>query len=154
MPKIVFIGAGSTVFAKNLIGDLLSFPELADSTLSLFDIDATRLHTSEIVAHRQAERLGGHPTIEATTDRARALDGADYVISMFQIGGYQPSTVVDFDVPKRHGLRQTIADTLGVGGIMRGLRTIPVLLDLCREMEARCPAALFLNYVNPMAMNC
>ena len=154
MPKITFIGAGSTVFAKNLLGDILSFPELAGSTISLFDIDPARLHTSEVVAQRLAERLGVQPTIEATTDRARALDGADYAISMFQVAGYRPGTVVDFEVPKQFGLRQTIADTLGIGGIMRGLRTIPVLLDICREMEARCPDALFLNYVNPMAMNC
>ena len=154
MPKITFIGAGSTVFAKNLLGDILSFPELAGSTISLFDIDPVRLHTSEVVAQRLAERLGVQPTIEATTDRARALDGADYAISMFQVAGYRPGTVVDFEVPKQFGLRQTIADTLGIGGIMRGLRTIPVLLDICREMEARCPDALFLNYVNPMAMNC
>ena len=145
MPKITFIGAGSTVFAKNLLGDILSFPELAGSTISLFDIDPVRLHTSEVVAQRLAERLGVQPTIEATTDRARALDGADYAISMFQVAGYRPGTVVDFEVPKQFGLRQTIADTLGIGGIMRGLRTIPVLLDICREMEARCPDALFLN---------
>jgi alpha-galactosidase len=154
MPKITFIGAGSTVFARNLLGDILTFPELAGSTISLFDIDPGRLQTSEVVAHRLAERLGVQPVIAATTDRARALDGADYVVSMFQVAGYRPGTVVDFEVPKRYGLRQTIADTLGIGGIMRGLRTIPVLLDLCREMEARCPHALFLNYVNPMAMNC
>ena len=154
MPKITFIGAGSTVFARNLLGDILTFPELAGSTISLFDIDPVRLQTSEVVAHRLAERLGVQPVIAATTDRARALDGADYVVSMFQVAGYRPGTVVDFEVPKRYGLRQTIADTLGIGGIMRGLRTIPVLLDLCREMEARCPHVLFLNYVNPMAMNC
>jgi alpha-galactosidase len=154
MPKITFIGAGSTVFAKNLLGDILSFPELAGSTISLFDIDPTRLRSSEIVAQRLGERLGIRPCIEATTDRQRALDGADYAISMFQVGGYEPGTVRDFAVPKAYGLRQTIADTLGIGGIMRGLRTIPVLLDMCREMEARCPDVTFLNYVNPMAMNC
>jgi alpha-galactosidase len=154
MPKITFIGAGSTVFAKNLIGDILSFPELAESTISLFDINEERLRTSAIVAERLAARLGVHPTIEATTDRKRALDGADYAISMIQVGGYQPSTVVDFEIPKKYGLRQTIADTLGIGGIMRGLRTIPVLLDMCRDMEKVCPDVTFLNYVNPMAMNC
>ena len=154
MPKITFIGAGSTVFAKNLIGDILSFPELAGSTLSLFDIDAERLRTSEIVAHKIAAALGANPTIEATTDRRRALDGADYAICMIQVAGYKPGTVVDFEIPKKYGLRQTIADTLGIGGIMRGLRTIPVLLDMCRDMEELCPNVTFLQYVNPMAMNC
>ncbi|GAB4572095.1 MAG: alpha-glucosidase/alpha-galactosidase [Anaerolineae bacterium] len=154
MPRIVFVGAGSTVFAKNLMGDILSFPELADSTIVLFDIDPERLQTSEIVAHRVRETLDAPATIEATTDRRRALDGADYVISMFQVGGYRPSTVIDFEIPKQYGLRQTIADTLGVGGIMRGLRTIPVMLEMCRDMEMLCPDALHLNYVNPMAINC
>ena len=154
MPKITLVGAGSTVFAKNLLGDILSFPELAESTISLFDIDAERLHTSEIVARKVAEAVQAHPTIERTTDRRRALDGADYVITMFQIAGYKPGTVVDFEVPKKYGLRQTIADTLGIGGIMRGLRTIPVLLDMCAEMEGLCPDVTHLNYVNPMAMNC
>ncbi|MCS6774458.1 MAG: alpha-glucosidase/alpha-galactosidase [Thermoflexales bacterium] len=154
MPKVAFIGAGSTVFAKNLIGDLLSFPELADAHISLHDIDPERLRTSEIVAHKLAEKLSARPHIEATLDRRRAIADADYVITMFQIGGYQPSTVIDFEVPKRYGLRQTIADTLGVGGIMRALRTIPVLLELCHEMESLCPNALLLQYVNPMAMNC
>ena len=154
MPKIAFIGAGSTVFAKNLLGDILSFPELSGATISLHDIDAERLRTSEVVARRVAATLEARPTIEATADRRRALDGADYVITMFQIGGYRPSTVIDFEIPKRYGLRQTIADTLGIGGIMRGLRTVPVLLDVCRDMEAVCPDALLLNYVNPMAINC
>ncbi len=154
MPKIAFIGAGSTVFAKNLLGDILSFPELSGATISLHDIDAERLRTSEVVARRVAATLEARPTLEATADRRRALDGADYVIAMFQIGGYRPSTVIDFEIPKRYGLRQTIADTLGIGGIMRGLRTAPVLLDVCRDMEAVCPDALLLNYVNPMAINC
>ncbi len=153
-PKITFIGAGSTVFAKNLLGDILSFPELADSTISLHDIDEERLRTTEIVAHRLAQILDAHPTIEATTDRRAALDGADYAISMFQVAGYKPGTVIDFQIPRRYGLRQTIADTLGIGGIMRGLRTIPVLLEMCRDMEELCPDVTFLNYVNPMAMNC
>lgn len=154
MPKITLIGAGSTVFAKNLMGDILSFPELADSTITLFDIDSERLHTSEVVAHKVAAALEVPATVETTTDRRRALDGADYVISMFQIGGYKPGTVVDFEIPKKYGLRQTIADTLGIGGIMRGLRTIPVFLDMAREMEELCPDVLHLNYVNPMAINC
>jgi alpha-galactosidase len=154
MPKITFVGAGSTVFAKNLLGDILSLPELAESTVSLFDIDGERLRTSDVVARRTAEVVGARPRIEATTDRRAALDGADYVLAMFQVAGYRPGTVVDFEVPKRYGLRQTIADTLGIGGIMRGLRTIPVMLDLCQEMEELCPDATFLNYVNPMAMIC
>ncbi|MEM9606257.1 MAG: alpha-glucosidase/alpha-galactosidase [Actinomycetota bacterium] len=154
MTKIAFIGAGSTVFAKNLLGDILSYPELSDAVIALHDIDDTRLRTSELVAGKTAAAVGAMPTIEATTDRRRAVDGADHVITMFQIGGYEPSTVIDFDVPKRFGLDQTIADTLGVGGIMRGLRTIPVLLDLAADMEELCPDAHLLQYVNPMAMNC
>jgi len=151
--KITFIGAGSTVFAKRLLVDILSFPELASSAISLHDIDEERLRTSEVVAHKVAQAVNAHPVIEATTDRQAALDGADYVICMIQVGGYKPATVIDFEIPKKYGLRQTIADTLGVGGIMRALRTIPVLLDICRDMETLCPRALFLNYVNPMAMN-
>lgn len=154
MPKIAFIGAGSTVFAKNLLSDILAYPELGESTISLFDIDDERLATSEIVAHKVATIRGVRPTIEATTDRRRAFYGADYAICMIQVGGYQPATVTDFEIPKQYGLRQTIADTLGIGGIMRGLRTIPVLLDMCRDMEELCPDVTFLNYVNPMAMNC
>ncbi|MBK7894833.1 MAG: alpha-glucosidase/alpha-galactosidase [Anaerolineaceae bacterium] len=154
MPKITFIGAGSTVFAKNLMGDILRFPELSNSTLVLHDIDAERLHTSKIVAGKVAAALGVKPTIQATLDRREALDGADYAISMIQVGGYKPATVTDFEIPKKYGLRQTIADTLGIGGIMRGLRTIPVLLDMCRDMEELCPDVQFLNYVNPMVINC
>ena len=154
MPKITFIGAGSTVFAKNLIGDILSYPELAESTLTLHDIDAGRLHSSEIVTRKLAQALDAHPTIEATTDRCAALEGADYAIAMFQVGGYRPATVTDFEIPKRYGLEATIADTLGVGGIMRALRTIPVFLEMCRDMQAVCPDVLLLNYVNPMAMLC
>ena len=154
MPKITMIGAGSTVFAKNLMGDILSYPELGDSTITLFDIDEVRLQTSEKVAHTIAEATGSNPTIEVTTDRREALDGADYAISMIQVAGYKPGTVTDFEIPKKYGLRQTIADTLGIGGIMRGLRTIPVLLDMCHDMEELCPNVTFLQYVNPMVMNC
>jgi len=155
MPKISFLGAGSTIFAKNMMGDILSFPELADCTISLHDIDEVRLKTSEAVARQVAATLGADPTIEATTDRRASLEGADYAIGMFQIGGYKPSTVIDFEVPKKYGLRQTIADTLGIGGIMRALRTIPVMLDMCKDMEeVGRPDIAFLNYVNPMAMNC
>lgn len=153
MPKITLVGAGSTIFAKNLMGDILSYPELADSTITLFDIDAERLRTSEIVARKIIETLDVPATIETTQDRREGLDGADYAISMFQIGGYKPCTVTDFEIPKKYGLRQTIADTLGVGGIMRALRTIPVFLDICQDMEELCPDVFHLNYVNPMAMN-
>src|SRR5512133_75302 len=155
MAKVAFIGAGSTVFTRNLVGDLVGAPELADTTtIALMDIDAERLRASELVARRLVERRGAGARIEATPDRAAALDGADYVVTSFQVGGYRPATVIDFDVPKRFGLRQTIGDTLGVGGIMRGLRTIPVLLDVCGEMEDVCPDAILLQYVNPMAMLC
>jgi alpha-galactosidase len=152
--KVALIGAGSTVFAKTLIGDLLSYPELAGASLALMDIDGDRLRTSEVVARRIADTLGADSRVEATTDRRRAVDGADYVLTMFQVGGYRPATVTDFEVPKRFGLHQTIGDTLGIGGIMRGLRTIPVLLDLCRDMEELCPDALLLQHVNPMAILC
>jgi alpha-galactosidase len=154
MAKIVLFGAGSTVFAKNLLGDILGYPELANSEIVLMDIDEERLRTSEIVARKVAQTLGVIPTITATTDRKHAVDGADYVISMIQVGGYRPSTVVDFEIPAKYGLRQTIADTLGIGGIMRALRTVPVLLDLARDMEEVAPNALHINYANPMAMNC
>jgi len=153
MPKIAMIGAGSTVFAKNLIGDILSFPELATSSISLMDIDAKRLQTSQMVAHKIKATLNVDATIEATTNRRVALKDADYVICMIQVGGYEPATVIDFEIPQKYGLRQTIGDTLGIGGIMRGLRTIPVLIDITRDMEELCPDALFINYVNPMAIN-
>lgn len=152
-PKIAMIGAGSTVFAKNLLGDILGFPELAQADVRLFDINQERLDVTEQVAGRVARAVGARPTVTATTDRERALDGADFVINMIQVGGYRPATVTDFEVPKKYGLRQTIADTLGVGGIMRAVRTVPVLLDMSRDMERLCPDTLHLNYVNPMAMN-
>lgn len=154
MPKITFLGAGSTIFAKNLMGDILSFPELKDAHFALHDIDADRLKTSEIVAHKLATALDANPTITSTLDRREALDGADYAICMIQVGGYKPSTVIDFEIPQKYGLDQTIADTLGIGGIMRGLRTVPVLLDMCADMEELCPDVTFLQYVNPMAINC
>ena len=153
MTTIALIGAGSTVFAKNLLGDILTFPELSDSTIRLMDIDPERLNTTRLVAERIARAVGAHPKIEATLDRRAALAGANYVITMFQIGGYKPGTVIDFEIPKKYGLRQTIADTLGIGGIMRALRTIPVMVEMCHEMEELCPDAVLLNYVNPMAMN-
>jgi alpha-galactosidase len=154
MAKIAFIGAGSTVFARNLLGDILGYPELADSEIVLFDVDKERLATSELVARRVAAALDAPAKVVATTDRRAALDGADYAINMIQVGGYDPCTITDFDVPKRFGLRQTIGDTIGIGGIMRGLRTIPVLLSICADMEELCPRVLFLNYTNPMAINC
>jgi alpha-galactosidase len=152
--KIVLIGAGSTVFAKNLIGDILLNPALSASRIWLYDIDPERLRESEVVAGRIRQTLGSSATIEATLDLGKALDGAHYAITMIQVGGYRPGTVTDFEVPKQFGLRQTIGDTLGIGGIMRALRTIPVLLTMAREMERRCPNVVHLNYANPMAMNC
>src|SRR5436190_15135208 len=154
MAKITFIGAGSTVFARNLLGDILGREELAASEIALFDIDAERLATSELVARRVAEALDAPAKIVSTTDRRAALDGADYAINMIQVGGYEPATVIDFEVPKQFGLRQTIADTLGIGGSMPGLRTVPVLLSIAADMEELCPDAWFLNYTNPMAINC
>ena len=153
MAKITFIGAGSTVFTKNLIGDILSFPALADSEIALMDIDATRLTVSHGIAEKVNKAVGGNAKFQVTTDRREALTGADYVICMIQVGGYEPSTVIDFEIPKKYGLQQTIGDTLGIGGIMRGLRTIPVLRDIVQDMEELCPDALFINYVNPMVIN-
>ncbi|NEI71724.1 alpha-galactosidase [Rhizobium lusitanum] len=155
MPKICLIGAGSTVFAQNILGDVLSSQSGGDYVISLFDIDPERLKTSEIVARRICEALHlCKVRVEATLDRRQALQGADFVILMMQVGGYKPATVTDFEIPKSHGLRQTIADTLGVGGIFRGLRTIPVLEAICRDMMDVCPNALLMQYVNPMAINC
>ena len=155
MARIAFIGAGSTVFTRNLVGDVLRKPELRDSTtFALMDIDAERLETSEAAVRAMVDAADARAAVEATLDRRAALDGADYVVTSFQVGGYRPATVVDFEFPKRFGLRQTIGDTVGVGGIMRGLRTIPVLLDVCRDMQELCPDALLLQYVNPMAMLC
>src|SRR5215471_15482099 len=148
MAKITFIGAGSTVFARNLLGDILSYSELAASEIALFDIDASRLSTSEMVARRVADALDAPAKIVATTDRRAALDGADYAINMIQVGGYEPCTVTDFEIPKQFGLRQTIADTLGIGGIMRALRTVPHLWSICEDMLAVCPEAVMLQYVN------
>jgi len=155
MPKICLVGAGSTVFAQNILGDVLSTPSEQDYVISLFDIDPERLRTSEIVARRICDALTLKKVhIEATLDRREAMKGSDFVILMMQVGGYKPATVTDFDIPKKYGLRQTIADTLGIGGIFRGLRTIPVLEAICRDMEEVCPNALLMQYVNPMAINC
>ena len=154
MTKVCLIGAGSTVFMKNIVGDVLLNEMFADCTIALHDIDPARLATSEMVARKIASSLDADPTILATEDRAEALEGAEFVILMIQVGGYEPCTVTDFEIPKKYGLRQTIADTLGIGGIMRGLRTVPVLLDIAEDMRRHCPNALMLQYVNPMAINC
>src|SRR3954468_1026628 len=155
MAKVAFIGAGSTVFTRNLVSDIVGTPELADTTMiALMDIDEQVLRRSEGVTRALVQGRDAGARVEATLDRAAALDGADYVVTSFQVGGYRPATVVDFEVPKHFRLRQTIADTLGIGGIMRALRTIPVLLDVCRDMEELCCDAVLLQYVNPMAMLC
>jgi alpha-galactosidase len=141
------------VFAKTLIGDLLSFPEFRNNLhIALHDIDKERLSVSETVAHQLAASLGANAKITAHLDRREALDGAGYALNMVQVGGYEPATITDFEIPKKYGLRQTIADTLGVGGIMRAVRTIPVMLDFAADMEEVCPDAWLLNYTNPMAM--
>ena len=153
MTKITFIGAGSTVFMKNIVGDALHRPALRDATIALMDIDTKRLEESALVARKLAATLGAPAKVETHTNQRRALEGADFVVVAFQIGGYKPCTVTDFEVPKAYGLRQTIADTLGVGGIMRGLRTVPHLWKIAEDMAAVCPDALMLQYVNPMAIN-
>jgi alpha-galactosidase len=152
-PKVTMIGAGSTVFMKNIVGDLLQRPALAGMQVALMDIDETRLEESALVANKIIDTLGVSATVETFTDQRAALDEADFVIVAFQIGGYEPATVTDFDIPNKYGLRQTIADTLGVGGIMRGLRTVPHLWAVCEDMLAVCPDAIMLQYVNPMAIN-
>lgn len=151
--KITLIGAGSTVFTRNLLGDILSFPELAEAEIALHDIDEHRLKLSEMVAQRVAAAVNAQPKITATTDRRAALEGAQFVLNTIQVAGYKPGTVRDFEIPKKYGLEQTIGDTLGIGGIMRALRTIPVMQAMLEDMEALCaPNAIHLNYVNPMAM--
>lgn len=152
-PKITFIGAGSTVFMKNIIGDILQRPALSGATVALMDINPERLAESEVVAGKLVSTLGASAKIETYDNQKKALDGADFVVVAFQIGGFEPCTVTDFEVPKKYGLRQTIADTLGIGGIMRGLRTVPHLWSICEDMLAVCPNAIMLQYVNPMAIN-
>ncbi|MAN76391.1 MAG: alpha-glucosidase/alpha-galactosidase [Rhizobiales bacterium] len=152
-PKIAFIGAGSTVFMKNIIGDILQREPLSGAHIALMDINPIRLEESEIVVSKIVRTLGVPATVSTTLERREALDGADFVVVAFQIGGYEPSTVIDFEVPKALGLRQTIADTLGVGGIMRGVRTVPHLWAICEDMLEVCPDAIMLQYVNPMAIN-
>lgn len=152
MPKIAFLGAGSTVFARNILGDCLLSEALRESEFALFDIDPQRLKDSEMMLNNLNKNTGGYGKVVAYTDRKEALRGADYVICAVQVGGYEPCTVIDFEVPKKYGLRQTIGDTLGIGGIFRALRTLPVFQEFARDMEEVCPDAWFLNYVNPMAI--
>ncbi len=156
MPKITFMGAGSTVFARSVLGDSMCSEPLRDSHIALYDIDAKRLRESKRMldvlngnVNDGRARISAHCGIPS---RRTALKGADYVVNAIQVAGYEPGTVIDFDIPRKYGLRQTIADTLGIGGIFRSLRTIPVVLDFAHDMEAVCPNAWFLNYVNPMAM--
>ena len=153
--KITFMGAGSTVFARNVIGDCLCTEILRDATFALYDIDGQRLRESETILEAMRRAKGGFGRIECylgPENRRHALRGADFVVNAIQVGGYEPCTVIDFEIPKKYGLRQTIADTLGIGGIMRALRTIPVMEDFARDMAEVCPDAWLLNYTNPMAM--
>ena len=156
MPKIRFMGAGSTVFARNVLGDCMCTPALRDSDIALYDIDPKRLEESEIILSAINKNTNeGRATIRTylgVENRKEALRGADFVVDAIHVGLYEPCTVTDFEIPKKYGLRQTIGDTLGIGGIMRALRTIPVLRDFAEDMEEVCPNALFLNYPTPMAM--
>ena len=156
MPKITFMGAGSTVFARNVLGDCMCTPALCESEIALYDIDAERLEESYIILsainHNTTQDRATLQTYGGVENRREALRGADFVVNAIQVGFYEPCTVIDFEIPKKYGLRQTIADTLGIGGVMRALRTIPVLEDFARDIEAVCPDAWFLNYTNPMAM--
>lgn len=153
--KITFMGAGSTVFVRNIIGDCLCSETLRDSEFALYDIDSIRLSESADILGKMNESMGKHGKITSylgVENRKAALKGADFVVNAIQVGGYEPCTVIDFEIPKKYGLRQTIADTLGIGGIMRALRTIPVVEGFADDMNEVCPDAWFLNYVNPMAM--
>ena len=155
MPKITFMGAGSTVFAKNVLGDCMLTPSLAESVIALYDIDEKRLEESYQMLQAINRNNGSKATIEkylGIPNRREALRGANYVVNAIQVGGYDPCTITDFEVPKKYNHRQTIADTLGIGGIFRALRTIPVMMDFAHDMEIECPNAWFLNYTNPMAM--
>jgi alpha-galactosidase len=149
--KIAFIGAGSVVFTKSLMTDTLSFPELHGTTIALHDIDPERLETAGMMARWTSEQLGADAKVEEHLDRRAALEGADFVVNMVQIGMHE-ATLLDFEIPKKYGLKQTIADSMGIGGIFRGLRTIPFVLDLAGEMGELCPRALLLNYTNPMSI--
>ena len=153
--KLTFMGAGSTVFARNVIGDCMCSEALRDSVFALYDIDGKRLEESRVILEAMRKAKGGYGKIECyhgVENRKAALKGADFVVNAIQVGLYDPCTIIDFEVPKKYGLRQTIADTLGIGGIMRALRTIPVMKDFADDMSEVCPNALFLNYTNPMAM--
>jgi len=153
--KLTFMGAGSTIFARNVIGDCMCSEALRDSVFALYDIDGDRLNESKIILEAMRKAKGGYGKIECylgVENRKEALRGADFVVNAIQVGLYDPCTIIDFEVPKKYGLRQTIADTLGIGGIMRALRTIPVMVDFAKDMEEVCPDALFMNYTNPMAM--
>ncbi|NLP34784.1 MAG: alpha-glucosidase/alpha-galactosidase [Clostridiales bacterium] len=156
MVKITFMGAGSTVFARNVLGDCMCTPALRDAEIALYDIDAQRLEDSEIILKAINKNVNNSratiKTYLGVENRKEALRSADFVINAIQVGFYDPCTIIDFEIPKKYGLRQTIADTLGIGGIMRGLRTIPVLEEFARDMEEVCPDALFLNYTNPMSI--
>lgn len=152
MDKITFIGAGSVAFAKNVLGDCMLVPSLQSFEFALFDIDAERLKDAERMLAHLIGKLGSRCSVKAYSDRKEALRGAKYMINTIQVGGYDPCTITDFEVPNRYGLRQTIADTVGIGGIFRNLRTIPVMLDIARDVREVCPDALFFNYTNPMAV--
>ncbi|HCE3675027.1 TPA: alpha-glucosidase/alpha-galactosidase [Vibrio parahaemolyticus] len=152
-PKITFIGAGSTIFVKNILGDVFHKSALKNAQIALMDIDEVRLEESHLVVKKLMESAGATGTISSYLNQKEALRDADFVVIAFQIGGYEPCTITDFEVCKRHGLEQTIADTLGPGGIMRSLRTVPHLWRVCEDMTEVCPNATMLNYVNPMAMN-
>lgn len=152
MAVITLLGAGSVVFTRELLADILAFPELRDVTLSLHDIDPERLATAEAIAKQTAGQLGASPEIRTSLDRRASLHGATYVINSIQVGMHA-ATVRDFEIPARHGLRQTIGDTIGVGGVFRALRTFPVLDGIASDMREICPDAWLLNYTNPMAMN-
>ena len=155
MPKITFMGAGSTIFAKNVLGDSMMTPALEDSVIALYDIDPKRLSESYLMLSAISNNLGNKAKIEqycGVENRKDALRGADFVVNAIQVGLYEPCTVTDFEVPKKFGLKQTIADTLGIGGIFRALRTIPVMDDFAKDMAEVCPNAWFLNYTNPMCM--
>ncbi len=153
MSKITFMGAGSTVFAKNVLGDCMLTPALQGSEIALYDIDHQRLKDSETMLKNINDNCNDNSaSIISYTDRKEALRDAKYVVNAIQVGGYKPCTVTDFEIPKKYGLKQTIGDTLGIGGIFRALRTIPVMLDFARDIEDVCPEAWFLNYTNPMSM--
>ena len=153
MVKICFIGAGSTIFAKNVLGDAMLTPSLQDAEIALYDIDENRLKESELMLQTINKNSNqNRAKIQSFSDRKEALKDANFVINAIQVGGYKPSTVIDFEIPKKYGLQQTIGDTTGIGGIFRGLRTLPVMFDIAKDMEEVCPDAWLLNYTNPMAI--